>query len=187
MRNKLKEMITKIKCIQFGLVYKNNMWIHPSTEICVNRGEINVSEGVTFHKGTRIDVGWGGVLVFNRNVSLNTYTRIESGGCIVIGNNVLIGPNVYISDRNHSYYDISIPIRDQGYTVKGGIEIGDNTWIGIHACIIGNVKIGKGCVIGANAVVTNDVPDYCVAVGNPARIVRRYNPEMHKWQRMSSV
>lgn len=65
---------------------------------------------------------------------------------------------------------------DQGIVQKGQkVSIGDGSYIGINAVIVGNVKIGKHCVIGANSVVTKDVPDYCVAVGSPAKVVKRYN------------
>lgn len=94
---------------------------------------------------------------------------------------MLVGPNVYISDRSHQYRDVRIPIMDQGYYTNGTLEIGDGTWIGIHACLIGNISVGRGCVIGANAVVTKDIPDYSVVVGNPGKIVKKYDLELKKW------
>lgn len=103
-----------------------------------------------------------------------------------LGKCVLIGPNVYISDQNHTYSDISVPIMQQGYTTKGPLSIGDNTWIGTHACIIGNITIGKGCVIGANSVVTKDVPDYSVVVGNPGKIVKQYDLQKCEWVKCES-
>lgn len=63
------------------------------------------------------------------------------------------------------------------------VIISDGTWIGTNAVIVGNVKIGKNCVIGANSVVTKDIPDYCIAAGIPARIIKRYNIETHSWER----
>ena len=101
-----------------------------------------------------------------------------------IGKDVLIGPNVYISDRSHQYKDVDVPIKMQGYYTRGNLKIGNGTWIGIHACVIGNVEVGKGCVIGANAVVTKNIPDYCVVVENPARIVKRYDFKEKKWIKM---
>ena len=62
------------------------------------------------------------------------------------------------------------------------IEIGEGTWIGINAVIVGNIRIGKHCVIGANSVVTKDIPDYCVAVGIPVRVIREYNRVSKKWE-----
>ena len=80
----------------------------------------------------------------------------------------------YITDCDHEYRDVNIPVIDQGIVQRGQrVSIGDGSYIGINAVIVGNVKIGKHCVIGANSVVTKDVPDYCVAVGSPAKVIKR--------------
>ena len=63
------------------------------------------------------------------------------------------------------------------------MEIGDGSWLGTHVVIAGNVKIGKHCVIGANSVVTKDIPDYCVAAGIPAKIIKKYNFDTCTWDR----
>ncbi|WP_353887651.1 acyltransferase [uncultured Phocaeicola sp.] len=90
---------------------------------------------------------------------------------------------MYITDCDHEYRNVDIPITDQGIVQKGQkVSIGDGSYVGINAVIVGNVKIGKHCVIGANSVVTKDVPDYCVAVGSPAKIIKRYNLETQLWE-----
>ena len=71
--------------------------------------------------------------------------------------------------------------------MRGGVLIGDDTWIGTNVVIAGTIKIGKHCVIGANAVVTHNVPDYCVVVGNPARIIKKYNTESNQWERVEKT
>lgn len=87
---------------------------------------------------------------------------------------VTAGQSVYITDCDHEYRDVNIPVIDQGIVQRGQrVSIGDGSYIGINAVIVGNVKIGKHCVIGANSVVTKDVPDYCVAVGSPAKVIKR--------------
>lgn len=90
-----------------------------------------------------------------------------------------MGPRVYISDHNHEYRNITCPIYSQGVHCNCGdrIYVGDGSWLGTNVVIAGNVYIGRNCVIGANSVVTYDIPDYSVAVGTPARVVKRYNPE----------
>lgn len=81
---------------------------------------------------------------------------------------------MYITDCDHEYRDINVPVIDQGIVQRGQmVSIGEGSYIGINAVIVGNVKIGKHCVIGANSVVTKDVPDYCVAVGSPAKVIKR--------------
>ena len=90
-----------------------------------------------------------------------------------IGEKVLLSPNIYITDCDHEYRNIDIPVIDQGIVQIGQtVSIGDGSYIGINTVIVGNVKIGKRCVIGANSVVTKDVPDYSVAVGSPAKVIK---------------
>lgn len=83
-------------------------------------------------------------------------------------------PNVYITDCDHDYRNLGASVVDQGIVQKGQtVSIEDESYVGINAVIVGNVKIGKHCVIGANSVVTKDVPDYCVAVESPAKVIKR--------------
>lgn len=97
-------------------------------------------------------------------------------GTCTIGNNVIMGPEVTIFTINHNTDNIDIPIKYQGDAKEKPVYIGDDSWIGYRSIILPGVKIGKGVVIGAGAVVAKDVPDYAVAVGNPARIVKyRYD------------
>lgn len=71
---------------------------------------------------------------------------------------------------------MDVPVIDQGIVQKGQkVSIGEGSYIGINAVIVGNVKIGKHCVIGANSIVNKDIPDFCVAVGCPVKIIKRYN------------
>jgi acetyltransferase-like isoleucine patch superfamily enzyme len=96
---------------------------------------------------------------------------LRGQGGITIGDDVYLGTLVQILAVNHVFADISRPISHQGITAQG-ISIGDGSWIGSGAIILDGVRIGRNVVIGAGAVVTKDVPDYCIAVGNPARVVR---------------
>lgn len=101
---------------------------------------------------------------------------------VVLGANVLTANNVYISDNLHGYRDPDVPILHQAIVQIGEVEIGEGSWLGHNACVLG-ARIGRHCVIGANAVVTRDIPDHCVAVGAPAVIIRRYDPETREWRR----
>jgi acetyltransferase-like isoleucine patch superfamily enzyme len=92
---------------------------------------------------------------------------------IVIGNDVWTGHHVYITDQNHDYRDITVPISQQSQPERA-VVIGDNSWIGHGAVILPGSQIGKHVVIGANSVVTGKIPDYSVAVGSPAKVIRRY-------------
>jgi acetyltransferase-like isoleucine patch superfamily enzyme len=99
---------------------------------------------------------------------------------ISIGNDVWTGHHVYITDQNHGYEDVTRPISQQTQP-ELPVVIGDGSWLGFGSVVLPGVTIGKHCVIGANAVVTNDIPDYCVAVGVPAKVIRRYDAQQEKW------
>ena len=105
---------------------------------------------------------------------------------ISISNNVLIGDNVYISDNFHRFDRVDIPFKDQGVGFKSEVEIDEGTWIGENVCII-SAKIGKNCIIGANSVVLNDLPDYCMAVGSPAKIIKTFDSRTNTWEKISDL
>jgi acetyltransferase-like isoleucine patch superfamily enzyme len=96
---------------------------------------------------------------------------IRGQGGVTIGDNVLIAPMVKILAVNHNYADVTRPVIDQGITGRG-IVIEEGAWIGAGAAVLDGVRIGQGAVVGANAVVTKDVPAFSVAVGSPAKVVR---------------
>ncbi|SKB82375.1 acyltransferase [Daejeonella lutea] len=142
-----------------------------------------------------------------RNFSLGCRSLIESFstlnnavGDIIIGNdtivgvgNVIIGPvqigsytmlaqNVVLSGMNHGYEDIKVPPIRQEISTKQ-ITVGDNVWIAANVTITAGVQIGNHAIIGAGSVVTKDVPAYAVAVGNPAKVIKKYNFELGKWEK----
>lgn len=100
-----------------------------------------------------------------------------------IEKNVLIASNVLITSENHGI-DPESDLYYMEQPLEGkSVRIGEGTWIGERTCILPGVDIGKKCVIGAGSIVTRDIPDYCIAVGNPARIIKRYNFETHRWEK----
>lgn len=112
-----------------------------------------------------------GSIILGKNVFINDNCYITSCYGISIGDNVAIGENVSIRDYDHEFSDITVPISSQG--LRGApIKIGNDVWIGRGVMITSGVTIGKGCIVGANAVVTKDLPDWSLAVGIPARVVR---------------
>jgi acetyltransferase-like isoleucine patch superfamily enzyme len=96
---------------------------------------------------------------------------LRGQGGITIGDDVYLGTLVQVLAVNHRFDDPTRPISQQGITAQG-ITIGDGSWVASGAIILDGVRIGRNAVVGAGAVVTKDVPDSCVAVGNPARVVR---------------
>ena len=115
------------------------------------------------------------------------YSRIASACHVKIGDNVVFGPNVFVADYNHEYRDVTKPIMNQGMFSVWGDEskpcllVDDDCWIGTNVVIIGNVRIGKHCVVGANSVVNSDIPDYSIAVGVPAKVVKKYDFISNQW------
>lgn len=99
---------------------------------------------------------------------------------ITIEDNVLIADKVFISDCSHSYLDVKKPISEQDIIEIAAVVIGSGSWIGENVCICGST-IGKHCVIGANSVVLSDIPDYCVAVGSPAKVIKKYDFIRNEW------
>jgi acetyltransferase-like isoleucine patch superfamily enzyme len=93
---------------------------------------------------------------------------------IIIEDHVLFGPNVAVYSSTHQFQNIQMPIKDQGYT-HGITTLKRGCWIGINSVILPGITIGKNSVIGANSVVTTDVPDFAVYAGSPAKLIRYLN------------
>lgn len=100
---------------------------------------------------------------------------------VKIGRSVLIADKVYISDNLHEYENIQVPIKSQAVVFKKSVCIGDHSWLGENVCVIG-ASVGKHSVVGANSVVTSDIPDYSIAVGTPAKVVKQYNHQTNQWE-----
>lgn len=112
-----------------------------------------------------------GNIVLGNNTSVNDFTVIRGGGNVTIGNNVRIGPHCTIAGIDHKFDRVNVPIGEQG-VILHEIVIEDDVWIGANCCIIAPVTIKKGSVIGAGSVVTKSIPEYSIAVGNPARVIK---------------
>jgi acetyltransferase-like isoleucine patch superfamily enzyme len=109
------------------------------------------------------------------------FNHIFATSEIEIGMNVLTADKVFITDNQHQFDNIHIPIHTQGVKQLSKVKIGDGSWIGENVCIIG-ASVGKNSVIGANSVVTKDIPDYCVAVGAPAKVIKKFDFKSNKWE-----
>ena len=123
---------------------------------------IGSGTAVRCHEGT-LTIGDKSILA--RHISVNCYLDVE------IGDSALIADHVYISDFDHRFDDLTIPIKDQGIA-KSRVRIERDVWIGTKVTVCRGVVIGEGTVVGANAVVTRDLPAFTVAVGVPARVIK---------------
>ena len=159
------------------------------------RKYIDFGEGLTTGLGCRFDCFPGKKkndkkLFFGKNVQINDYVHFVAMESITIGNNVLMASHIFISDNSHGSYkgdendsSPNIPPTQREYATSP-ITIGDNTWIGEGVAIMPGVSIGKGCVIGSHSIVNKSIPDYTVAVGTPAKVIKKFNFETNKWQKL---
>jgi acetyltransferase-like isoleucine patch superfamily enzyme len=104
------------------------------------------------------------------DIGCNTVLSSVSG--IQIGQKALIAANVYIGGGRYVTKSLTTPMADQGLETKGPTVIGDDVWIGANAVVIDGVRVGRGAIIGAGAVVSSDIPDFAIAVGVPAKVIR---------------
>lgn len=174
----LKKIISPLYKIRYGLKADGWIYIGSHTKI-VNPKHIILKGSNQIAPYSLICPHGDASIIFGRNVNIGMFSRIACINEIQIGDNVLTGPNVFISDYNHEYKDVDKPISAQGNTPKTSrVIIDEDCWIGTNVVICGNVHIGKHTVIGAGSFINKDIPSYSVAVGNPARVVKKYNFEI---------
>ena len=131
---------------------------------------------------TRLASSKGGKLIIGNHVAIGRFSQIYALQSIIIEDGVLMAENTLISDNTHTFTDITTPVRDQDIKPLGNVVIGSGTWIGRNV-VVNGCKIGRNCIIGAYTFLKKDIPDYCVVVGNQARIVKRYNPQSGQWEK----
>ena len=120
------------------------------------------------------------IIVIEDNCAIGTGSIISAKNHIHLERDVLVAQSVLIVDHNHAYEDIDSTDRQQGITEGGTIRIGQGSWIAHGVAILcpkGELIIGRNCVVAANSVVTRSIPDYSLAAGYPAKIIRQYDPE----------
>lgn len=106
---------------------------------------------------------------------------IQCANSVIIGDNVLVASDVAIIDYNHGLDPRTTNYLDNPLESKGGVRIGNGVWIGNNCVILQNVSIGEKSIIGAGSVVTKDIPPYCIAAGNPAKVIKEYDHIANKW------
>ena len=175
-KNVIKKTLGKLRIMRAGIVAGKNIYIGKACSL-IGKRKILLQDSVVVRPNVQIWSG-GGIIKIGTGTEIGERCRISISNSLEIGEKVLLSPNVYITDCDHEYRDIKIPVMDQGIVQKGQrVSIGDGSYIGINTVIVGNVKIGKHCIIGANSVVTKNIPDYCLAIGSPARIIKKYDEE----------
>ncbi len=160
-----------------------------------NRKNIQIGSGFTCGHKCRLEslsdklLSKQKTMILGNHIEMNDFVHIAALESVVIGDNVLIASKVFISDINHGCfednieYDISIPPQKQPLSSKP-VKIEDNVWLGESVCVLSGVIIGKGSIIGAHSVVSKDIPPYSIAVGNPAKVIKKYDFNSRKWQKV---
>lgn len=202
-KDKIKGNEKLKKFVHYLLIPKNQARPRLWVKWFVNPFLHKKGKGTTVCRRTRMDV-----LPFN-NFSMGSYstvedfatinngvgdvhigdrTRIGIGNVVIgpvnIGNDVILAQNIVMSGLNHVYEDINTPIHLQPVTT-GTITIEDECWLGANVVVTAGVTIGRHSVVAAGAIVTKDIPPHSIAVGNPARVIKQYNPESGKWERVN--
>ncbi|PQJ76955.1 acyltransferase [Polaribacter glomeratus] len=159
-------------------------------------------KGACIRRRTRLDVAPWHKFELGKNSTIEDFSAINNGvgpviigdrtriglsntiiGPVIIGNDICLAQNITLSGLNHNYEDISRPIHLQGVSTSL-VTIQDATWIGSNVVVLAGVTIGRHCVIAAGSVVTKDIPSYSVAVGNPVRVIKKYNHDSKIWEKV---
>jgi acetyltransferase-like isoleucine patch superfamily enzyme len=167
----------------FGKFGPGSLILFPITTI-FNEKYIHIGSETMIGEHVALSAGMmpGQVCLTDPVVRIGDRCLIGRGSGIVghlsidIGNDVWTGHHVYITDQSHGYEDVSLPISLQSQP-ESPVVIGDGSWLGHGVVVLPGAKIGKHVAVGANSVVTGELPDFCVAVGAPARVIRQYTPE----------
>ena len=175
-----------IKSIRYKLIFNHfGSMSYIGSNIGVrNKGKIKIGNCVRIQPGLRIEtVSKSSVIEIADNCSIGQNFHITSGGRLTIGKNCTILGNVFITNIDHDYREIGVHILQQKHIITDTI-IGDNCFIGFGAAIQAGTKLGKQCIVGANAVVRGEFPDYSVIVGVPGYVIKKYDQEKKEWIRV---
>ncbi len=157
-------------------------------DISLDKGKISISDHSVIKSNSRIQNYLGyyfdeAEIQIGRWCYIGAHFSILNASKVTVGDNVLIASYVLITSENHTANpESALEYKDQPLQTKP-VSIGDGCWIGEKVCILPGVSIGKKCVIGAGSVVVKSIPDYCIAAGNPAKVIKRYNFVSHQWEK----
>lgn len=193
MKTSLKYSAKKLISIFFAPFYGDygiGSKIQRPRIILVNKKHIFLGKNVCIRPYARIEpiINWHGQK-FNPKIEIEDNVTIEQNIHLIcaekvfIGNSTLISSFVFITDLNHDFEDVSLSVMQQGLSVIPTI-IDKNCFIGTGVKIMAGVHIGEHSVIGANAVVTHDIPPFSVAAGIPARVIKKFSFETNQWEKV---
>lgn len=144
------------------------------------RKRISVGNRTRIFPGIRMEAIGSGEISIGDNCAIEQNVHITSGGGLSIGDDVTILGNVCITNIDHEYQNIDQSVLEQNNIVSH-TSIGQGSFLGYGSIIQAGTQLGKHCIVGANSVIRGEFPDYCVIVGSPGRIVKRYNASLKEW------
>jgi acetyltransferase-like isoleucine patch superfamily enzyme len=146
--------------------------VHGNVLEALRDGRLDVGSGTLLEPGVWITAPGDARVRIGEGTFLNLGVMIASMALVEIGSHCMFANGCFVTDANHRFDDPGAPVTWQGFTSKGPTRIGDNTWCGANVVITSGVTVGERCVIGANSVVTADLPPFSIAAGAPARVLR---------------
>ncbi|HET8976103.1 MAG TPA: acyltransferase [Solirubrobacterales bacterium] len=138
----------------------------------LDSGRLTIGEGTLLEPGCWLTLAPEGRIAIGGGCFLNRETMLASHELIEIGDHVMFANHCFVGDSDHRYEDPSKPITWQGFEPRGPVRIGSNCWFGVGCVVTGGVTVGERSVIGANSVVTSDIPAGVIAAGAPAKVIR---------------
>lgn len=123
-------------------------------------------------------------LVIGDNFHCTRNLTIQCAYKVEIRRNVLMSSDIFIIDYNHGMSPEAVNYLENKLELSSGVVIDEGAWIGNGVTILGSVTIGKKAIVGAGSVVTKDIPPYCIAAGNPAKVIKKYNTLSESWEKL---
>lgn len=158
-------------------------YLGPTTFVLGSR-KIFIDRRVRIFPGLRAETHANGRLFIHEDVTIGQNFLVTCMGDLHIGSGTTISGGVLVTDIDHEYRDVNLPVHKQPM-IYSRSELGRNCFVGMGARLQAGTVLGDGCIVGSNAVVRGTFPPHSVLAGVPARIVKRYNPETEKWDRVS--
>jgi len=138
-----------------------------------DQGRLEVGPHVLLEPGVWITAPGEARVRIGGGSFLNLGVMVAAVELIEIGEHCMLANGCFVTDGNHRFDDPGTPVPWQGFTTKGPTRVGDNVWCGANVVITSGVTVGERCVIGANSVVTEDLPAFSIAAGAPAKVLKR--------------
>lgn len=180
-----------VSFIRTKLFYSRAQLIRRPFHLRGKKSNLQLSEGFTTGRNCRFELYEDGIISFGANCHIGDNVHIASSGRVDIGDNALFASKIYISDTSHGSYgkdgDSPDTPPDDRPLVHSSVKIGKNVWLGENVVVLAGVTIGDGCIIGANATVSKDIPADCIAVGSPAHPIKQYDRNKGEWVKCDSV